>query len=91
MMLESREDGGGDRVLEARPKRPATTARTDGYATTSAALKLLRRRRALRKFGRSDFDAGVTTEEALFATQVPAALTIAAAAADDSWTEPVEL
>ena len=28
MMLESREDGGGDRVLEARSKRPATTART---------------------------------------------------------------
>ena len=65
------------------------------YATTSAALKLLRLRRMLRRPGRSDFDAGTTTDDALFATQVPdeaaAALTIAAATAGDSCTEPVEL
>ena len=67
-------------MLEPRSKRVLLL----DYATTSAALKLLLLRRTLRKLGRSDFDAGLTTEPALFATQVPAALTIAAAAAGDS-------
>ncbi len=65
------------------------------YATTSAELKLLRRRRTLRRPGRSDLEAGVTPEEALFATQVPDAaradFAMAAAAAGASWTDPVEL
>ena len=74
-------------MLEPRSKRVLLL----DYATTSAALKLLLLRRTLRKLGRSDFDAGLTTEPALFATQVPAALTIAAAAAGDSCTDPVEL
>ena len=71
-----------------RPKPARSTHCLNSHATTSAALKLLRLRRTLRRPGRSDFEAGTTPEEALFATQVPDAaradFVIAAATAGDS-------
>lgn len=62
------------------------------HATTSAALKLLRRRLMGRRFGRSDFDPGTTTAEALLVIQSwdCAALTTAAIVAGDSCTEAAD-
>ena len=59
------------------------------HATTSAALKLLRRRLIGRRLGRSDFVPGTTTADALLVIQSwdCAAFTTAAMAAGDSCTE----
>lgn len=78
------------RLWHTQSDKGATT-----YATMSAALKLLRRRRIARGPGLPDLPAGTTTAAALFVIQEPGAVDPAAlrggTATGVSCTEAVEL
>ena len=69
--LENGNDGlvAADRYRKVPDPAGRMMVQHDHHATTSAALKLLRRRLMGRKLGRSDFDPGTTTAEALLVIQ----------------------